>query len=396
MNPTHIYFLHEIGGKKNQEDFIWPAPATATEHDKVFIVCDGVGGAENGEIASRIISESLGNAIMKLEKPEMSVAIVTELITEAKQKLSLFAQRNLLNIDMATTLTLLVLSDKKAFIAWCGDSRIYHLRDGDILYKTSDHSLVNSLVKSGEISEEDAILHPQRNVILRAISAGDSQVEVDFHLINDVQDGDYLMLCTDGLLENITDKDLKFLLTQNDKGNIDLVEAFQQFCFGKTKDNYSMYLMRVSLKQKSASNIKKKLLLFLLLVVVVGFSGYMFSPFVKNYKKRKENNSSAKSYDSSRLTNGDSIAKIGSGGVVPDFAAANPKNSPPVTLKPLDTTSKKVNKPKKNIESPTLIIIDNSGDSDQVYDSPVSSKARSLLNQKNKKDKLLPLSKDSF
>lgn len=269
MDLTHLYFLSEIGGKTNQEDYIWPTPGLASLHDKVFIVCDGVGGAANGEVASRIIAESVGQGILKLEKKEMSGATVNDLLSEARQRLVAHAQENGLNSDMATTFTLLVLSDRKVFAAWCGDSRIYHIRHGEILYKTSDHSLVNSLVKSGDITEEEALTHPRKNVILRAIKADDSPIEADYHFIEDVHDGDYFMLCTDGLLENITDKDLKFLITQNDKGNIDLIEAFQQFCLGKTRDNYSMYLMKVRLDPVPKVYKRKILRLAIFLVLLV-------------------------------------------------------------------------------------------------------------------------------
>ena len=109
MDLAHVYFLHEIGGKKNQEDYIWPEPGSVSLHDKVFIVCDGVGGSENGEIASRIISESVGKAIRNLEKPQMSHDVVNQLLSDAKEVLVDYAQQNGLNTDMATTFTLLVL-----------------------------------------------------------------------------------------------------------------------------------------------------------------------------------------------------------------------------------------------------------------------------------------------
>ena len=70
---------------------------------------------------------------------------------------------------MATTLTYLHLSPEGAIIAWAGDSRVYHIRDGKILFKTEDHSLVNQLVQAGQITEEEAAHHPQKNVILRAV-----------------------------------------------------------------------------------------------------------------------------------------------------------------------------------------------------------------------------------
>jgi len=65
MQVTQIDFLHETGAKKNQEDFLWPLPGTASEQDRLFIVCDGVGGAENGEVASKIITECVADALQR-------------------------------------------------------------------------------------------------------------------------------------------------------------------------------------------------------------------------------------------------------------------------------------------------------------------------------------------
>lgn len=365
MDLTHIYFLSEVGGKTNQEDFIWPEAGKASLHDKVFIVCDGVGGSENGEIASRIISETVGKSIMKLEKREMSGAIVNSLLAEARQVLVEYAHQHGLNTDMATTLTLLVLSDRKVFISWCGDSRIYHIRKGHIQYKTSDHSLVNSLVKSGEITEEEALIHPKKNIILRAIKANESPLEIDHHLIEDVQDGDYFMLCTDGLLENITDKDLKFLITQNDKGNIDLVQAFQQFCYGKTRDNYSMYLLQVGINKKSAG-YKKKIIFLISFLVLLIFSSVII---LSSYFSKKQHVDIDTVIDKPKVKEikpvTDSIAKSPVIYTSPDTALIQSKNTISITVVHKDSTAVKKTVDPKPKRTPLIKWIDNSADTIQ-------------------------------
>lgn len=227
MDLAKIYYLHEIGAKKNQEDYIWPAPGTASLDDRIFIVCDGVGGSQNGEIASRIVSESAGNSLLKTGQTKISTAYINQLLSEAKAKLLNYARGHGLSADMATTFTLLIFLNEKAFISWCGDSRVYHIRNGEILFQTEDHSLVNSLVKNGEITSEEALAHPQKNIILKAIKADDTEPEADGYWMNEIKDGDYFLLCTDGLLENIGERDIKFLLNQNDHGSIDLVQSFQ-------------------------------------------------------------------------------------------------------------------------------------------------------------------------
>ncbi|MFT3701380.1 MAG: protein phosphatase 2C domain-containing protein [Agriterribacter sp.] len=280
MNPSNIYYLHETGGKKTQEDYIWPQPGTATLQDKIFIVCDGVGGSENGELASKVIAEFIGEALLKYTPASLSTEAINDLLIKAQHKLVQYAQQYALNSDMATTFSLLALNGNKAFIAWCGDSRVYHIRKGNVLYKTSDHSLVNTLVKKGEITEEEASSHPQKNIILKAIRADYSSIEADANWVLDVQDGDYFMLCTDGVLENITDADLQVLLGSNNNANTNIADRFQQFCYNKTRDNYSMYLLQISTSNSIAARSKQKKILLptLLTTLSIGaiIGGYFY------------------------------------------------------------------------------------------------------------------------
>ena len=112
-------------------------------------------------------------------------------------------------------------------MSWCGDSRIYHLRGGEILFKTEDNS-------SG-----------RRNTLAGGIKADSSPMYAETKWIEDVRDGDYFLLCSKGIIENVTDDDIKLLVSQNDKANIDLTGSFRRLALEKTPDNYSMYLIRV-------------------------------------------------------------------------------------------------------------------------------------------------------
>jgi len=146
MQATSIFSLNETGSKKNQEDYIWPPPDFPQGSSNVFLVCDGVGGSENGEIASKIIAGSVGE-LLREHSTAITAQKALEIITIAKGKLLEYARNNSLGTDMATTICMLVLSPGKAFIGWCGDSRVYHIRKGRILFRTEDHSLVNNLIK---------------------------------------------------------------------------------------------------------------------------------------------------------------------------------------------------------------------------------------------------------
>ncbi len=278
MILTHYYYLNELGSKKNQEDFIWPDPLTVGTSNKIFIVCDGVGGSSKGEIASRMVAEYVGNALQKADLSLISADYINSLLLEAKDAMNNYSRKANAGGDMATTFAMLVFYADKAFISWCGDSRVYHFRKGVILYKTEDHSLVNSLIKSGELTETEASIHPQKNIILKAIKADSAIIDAEGGWTSAIETGDYFLLCTDGLLENWSSEDLAALLEKNDKTKIDMVAAIQSRCFNNTRDNYSMYLLKVKMEEDAVPK-KRGRGLFLLLFVclaVIAVAAYLF------------------------------------------------------------------------------------------------------------------------
>jgi hypothetical protein len=141
---------------------------------------------------------------------------------------------------------MLILYDQKVFISWYGDSRIYHLRGGEILFKTEDNSVVHEPIHVSALSGGGNRVQSRDTDGTGGIRADDSPISAETKWIEDVQDGDYFMLCTKGLTENITDDDIMSLVSQNDKANIDLAGSFRQLAVEKTPDNYSMYLIRVN------------------------------------------------------------------------------------------------------------------------------------------------------
>lgn len=129
-------------------------------------------------------------------------------------------------------------------MAHVGDSRVYHFRKGEILHQTEDHSLVYSLYKLNYIQKEDMRTHPQRNVILKAIQGNFVPTEADVTLLTDIQDGDYLFICTDGVFEQFSDTDLCTLF--NGKNSAEKCkDILIETCNGKTKDNFSFYIIPI-------------------------------------------------------------------------------------------------------------------------------------------------------
>ena len=252
MELTRIFYLHEIGSKRNQEDYLWPVPPTATSDDRIFIVCDGVGGSGYGEVASKIVAQTVGTGLLKTPAGEIGPDRIDALLEAARLKMEAYAAEHGEAPDMATTFCLLYLTRDKAFVSWLGDSRVYHLGQHEVLYRTEDHSLVNSLVRAGQISAEDARTHPQKNLLLQAVRAGEAHPHADSHWITDIRDGDHFLLCTDGLLENVTEADFFQLIAQQADGTMDLAAGFRQLCLDRTKDNYSLYMIRVRITDPPA------------------------------------------------------------------------------------------------------------------------------------------------
>ena len=162
---------------------------------------------------------------------------------------------------MATTLTMVSVGVSGITLAHIGDSRIYQFRRGEIIYQTEDHSLVNSLVKLGKISKEEALTHPQRNVIIRAIQGTEHPTEADVTLLNDIQAGDFFFMCTDGVLERLKNEDLAHIFSSHSNPE-DIKDTIMASCCGKTRDNFSFYILPVQNVGESIG-IKQNILSFL-------------------------------------------------------------------------------------------------------------------------------------
>lgn len=240
--------LNEIGKRANQEDSIFPSKGMADESSRLFLVCDGMGGHENGEVASRLVCDTFASVLQGVDD---------ELIDTDKFKQALSAAYDALDREdpdpmstrkMGTTLTFLHLADSKVVVAHMGDSRVYHIRpnsDNPIVYRTNDHSLVNELVRAELITPEEALTHPRRNVITRAMQPNlERRHEADVREFFDVLPGDYFFMCSDGILESLRDDVLIEILRRDDTDD-QKMEAIRQLCEESSNDNFSAYLVPI-------------------------------------------------------------------------------------------------------------------------------------------------------
>jgi len=173
----------------------------------VFVVADGMGGAQAGEVASRLAIEAFERGLPESDGPEERLAIR---VREANQRIHELSRAEHERAGMGTTLTAALLDHGEVAIAHVGDSRAYLFRDGGLTRLTQDHSLVQELVRRGKLTEEQAEEHPQRSIITRALGPEPS-VEVDTWTYP-VRDRDVLLLCSDGLTSMITEEKITEIL----------------------------------------------------------------------------------------------------------------------------------------------------------------------------------------
>jgi protein phosphatase len=173
----------------------------------LFVVADGMGGAQAGEVASRIAVEFFGQGIEDAPEPELALISIAQ---AANARIHELSHSNAEQAGMGTTLTAVYVGEEQVAIAHVGDSRAYCLRSGELLRLTDDHSLVDELVREGRLTPEEAIEHPQRSVITRALGP-EVTVEVDTSSYRG-RAGDVYLLCSDGLTTMVPEARLKEVL----------------------------------------------------------------------------------------------------------------------------------------------------------------------------------------
>jgi len=176
----------------------------------VCVVCDGMGGSAGGKLASRIAVDTYLTELEKVLAPGMgaeqlreaagyAVSLANRAVHDAAAESEEFS-------NMGTTLVSAILSGDAAVLVNVGDSRAYHIGPDGISHVTRDHSWVESMVEHGKITEEEARRHPNRNLITRALGP-DASVECDGYIWS-LAKGECLLLCTDGLVNTVTDEEL--------------------------------------------------------------------------------------------------------------------------------------------------------------------------------------------
>ena len=231
-------YINKIGKRAKNQDSLYPQAGSANTESRVFLACDGVGGAASGEIASRVSADVVGHFF---EHQLATIEHINAAINAAQTAIDTHLETDPLSKGMGTTLTFLQFHAQGATIAHIGDSRVYHIRNGHILFCTDDHSLINEMRKKGM----DNLENVQSNVITRAIQGQSVRaVQADVQFISDIEAGDYFFLCTDGIWGVFEDTELKEIfgeaLTNEEK-----LEQIEARCAVQSHDNYTAYLIQI-------------------------------------------------------------------------------------------------------------------------------------------------------
>lgn len=228
----------------NEDNWTW---AELNENTHLYVVADGMGGHDSGEVASMVASTTICRVARERFSQhnnitaEMMESILDEAFQEANNTVKATAEER--GNDMGTTLVALLVSGRQGLLANVGDSRGYLLRDGDLHQVSRDHSLVSKMVEQGRITAEEARTHPHSNILLRTVGT-ERDVEIDIFRL-DLRPGDVMLLNSDGLWGEVEDADIRNILNQYDDPRICARELIRAAHHGGGKDNISLVMMTV-------------------------------------------------------------------------------------------------------------------------------------------------------
>ncbi|HQU93894.1 MAG TPA: protein phosphatase 2C domain-containing protein, partial [Pyrinomonadaceae bacterium] len=223
----------------NEDSFI------ELKHLGLFAVADGVGGAQAGDFASQMAMETLGEAFNNLPENFDAEQALRIAIQHANQSIFTMSSELPQLASMATTIAALHVNGNIATVAHVGDSRVYRIEpDGTLKRETADHSVVEEEVRAGRMTPEQALVHPSRNVISRALGAEDT-VDIDIKTIM-VEPGTMFLLCSDGITRHIEDPELERLFNDEIEPQA-LCEQMRSICYSRgAEDNLTAVVVRVS------------------------------------------------------------------------------------------------------------------------------------------------------
>ncbi len=229
----------------------------------LLVLADGMGGHRHGEVAAQLAVKTLTDAFQRLAVPLLNspAKFLTDHIQQVHDMIENVTQRDELIESPRTTVVAAVIQRGFLYCAHVGDSRLYHLRDGHLLFRTEDHSIVQSLYKKGMISKEEMATHPYKNKIYNCVG-GETPPQIDLANRIELVEGDTVMLCTDGVWGFVTDQQIKDTLQQSKdiaEGTIKLLDS-AEFASDERGDNMSAIGVQWGDRQSSQDTVSTQLM----------------------------------------------------------------------------------------------------------------------------------------
>ena len=212
-----VYQCTNVGKvRKNNEDSLLVA------EPNIFVAADGMGGAAAGEVASKILVDTVKNFLANVPEP-LDEKVLSKSILKSNAAILREAEENSNLRGMGTTATILHIYKDQAYFAHVGDSRLYRLKNSALEQMTLDHSYVESLVRKGELTPAQAKVHPMKNILTQAVGAME-EIQVETGNFK-VEGGEKFLLCTDGLTNMVDDDEIKKILIESKNPAEDLINA---------------------------------------------------------------------------------------------------------------------------------------------------------------------------
>jgi len=236
------FSLTDIGEKRQiNQDYVFCSETAIGKLPNLFVVADGMGGHNAGDYASRFCVEFFKQQIEE-SNLELPVSSIEAALKETNASLKSIADEQAELEGMGTTFVVATILDKEMYVANIGDSRLYVISQ-EMKQITEDHSLVEAMVKTGELDREQARVHPSKNVITRALGTNE-YLEPDFFEVS-LEVGDVVLMCSDGLTNMLEDEAIERIIKEND--NLESAAQTLVDCANKNggKDNIAVIIIKV-------------------------------------------------------------------------------------------------------------------------------------------------------
>jgi serine/threonine protein phosphatase PrpC len=235
FGQTHVGSVRKIN-----EDSLLELP-----EQKVWVVADGMGGHAAGDVASKMLVDTIQSFVLEQAYRGVTVDLLKQAIVTANAKIMAYSDSQLAGKTAGSTLVLLWIDGSSAHWLWAGDSRGYRFYHHDLKQVTRDHSHVNELIDQGLLAAEEADKHPMGNVITRAVGVV-QDIEID-HVVHPIIEGELLLLCSDGLTGELSDDNIAQQLQQ--KNLVSAGSSLMHAALRKgAKDNVTLALVSVEKK----------------------------------------------------------------------------------------------------------------------------------------------------